>query len=265
MPVSDYKWKSDSIQLSCNCSKLNERANEGIVEREKAPRQGIVLLFYNYTRIKRPSLVVEKLEKFIQENNLELSGKFRFSSEGMNVTFAGSLLDVKKCLLYFVAPHHVPGLLERKDTQDPEQDPGFECLIPGLEKLLGPDSTTSDLIDTLMNWDFKDTSTPSTHFFYSFFKPSDGCIHVFDGLSIKSLPNGLFPGIDHKTLDIPCTSLEIINEMMTQYSKKIHSKVVHLNPKEFHEMLVESRNDPDTLVFDVRYIYITRGTLKLTV
>jgi UPF0176 protein len=104
-------------------------------------------------------------------------------------------------------------------------------LLPGLETLLGV-----DMIEK-----FKEL----------YFKPTKGCKHCFDNLSIK-LVEEICPFGEDVTVTTPF-SIEIVNCIQNNNRRDTHS----LSPLEFHETLQKFKDDDETLVLDTRNYYET--------
>ncbi|KAJ3334571.1 thiosulfate sulfurtransferase (rhodanese)-like domain-containing protein 2, partial [Kappamyces sp. JEL0680] len=200
--------------------------------------EGVVLLFYNYCRLSDPLAVATELDHYILDQLSGIRGKIRIAPEGYNITVAGSRLDMCRMVEYFV--------------QHPD-------LLPGLELLTDAAPQVSSVCLTRPEPD----SALFHRFVYSYFKPSRGCVHAFDRLSIKVLDR-LFDGIDAHYLDIPCSSRQAILQLVTDCQPPgrdstrdapLVQRVVHLPPAQFHQHLVENQSNPDVVVLDTRNYY----------
>ena len=167
------------------------------------PSQGKVILFYAYRPISDP-LELAKLHKSWSDN-LNLYGKVRVSKEGINATLAGPSSSINTYVDYLT------------------DLPDFRTL-----NLSRPTDHESDM----------------DHFAlekrrYDFFKPTEGCGHVFgESISIK-IVDEICP------LGAPelCVFLDPEN------------KPGKLPPKEFHQKLKEMKDRDDVVVLDVRNYY----------
>jgi predicted sulfurtransferase len=87
----------------------------------------------------------------------------------------------------------------------------------------------------------------------SYFKPSSGCQHCFDGLSVK-IVSEICPLGTPAPAPSPY-SLEVVHEILGKQSSI--QQVRSLAPKEFHQVLAKAKDDPDTIVLDTRNYYET--------
>jgi predicted sulfurtransferase len=86
-----------------------------------------------------------------------------------------------------------------------------------------------------------------------YFKPSLGCQHCFDGLSVKIVSEICPLGVEAPT---PSPySLEVAHELLGKQSSI--SQVRSLTPQQFHEEVAKAKHDPDTIVLDTRNYYET--------
>ena len=199
---------------------------------------------------------IQNISDFLKEIclKLEIRGKIRIASEGFNITIGGSF----KAVVEFTSV-----LLKEKGH-----------LFRGIEKLI--QKNLDGEIDTSIRNGLECTSSkeaglclsPLGKFAYYYFKPSEGCQHVFDKLSVTVLRDGrLFEGIRSDLLSIPCTSEQIGNAIYQQtlcknlepkvVDKK--EKVVSLPPDKFHQQLLcelkDSTNANSALLLDCRNYY----------
>lgn len=131
-----------------------------------------------------------------------MTGKVRIASEGINATLAGTDQDIDIYLDWLI-------------TTKPFKDLAH---LAHNEPLLLSDPSTSR---------------------YQFFKPSQGCVHVFSELSIK-LADEICP-LGQKTV------------ILDKLSKSTHRQG-KLAPQEFHEIL-SKRHQDDFLLLDTRNYY----------
>lgn len=131
-----------------------------------------------------------------------MTGKVRIATEGINATLAGTNKDID---LY----------LDWLTTAQPFKD--LEALARRTPLLLS------------------DPSTPR----YKFFKPSQGCVHVFSELSIK-LADEICP-LGQKTV------------VLDKLTKPTHRQG-KLSPEDFHDIL-SKRHQDDFLLLDTRNYY----------
>ncbi|KAJ2992777.1 hypothetical protein HDV02_002864 [Globomyces sp. JEL0801] len=157
-------------------------------------------------------------------HQLNLTGKVRISNEGYNITVAGSTNEINSFIDLF---------LNQSDI-----------LLPGFDLL----ENQKELID---------------QFIFQFFKPTLGCVHVFQNMSVKYVEEICPLNVSKSYWDpqIPCTSLNV--------ARKLHSKnlnptsITHtetdviqtLLPSEYHQLLKSSSHDSNTIILDVRNYY----------
>lgn len=103
-----------------------------------------MILFYKYTRVNDPSYYAREHQERCEQ--LDLQGKVRIASEGINTTLAGKQVDIDAYL----------------------------------DWIIGTDLFTNDERARLIK-----THPDHTKHRYTFFKPSPGCRHVFADLSVK--------------------------------------------------------------------------------
>ncbi|KAJ3271716.1 thiosulfate sulfurtransferase (rhodanese)-like domain-containing protein 2 [Terramyces sp. JEL0728] len=90
-------------------------------------------------------------------------------------------------------------------------------------------------------------------FIIKFFKPSKGCVHVFDGLSVKIVEEICPLGIPSEQLPkIPCTSEKVIDYILNPKVIELGS-VISLPPAEYHQELLNINDD--CLILDTRNYY----------
>ncbi|KAI9208880.1 uncharacterized protein BJ171DRAFT_487549 [Polychytrium aggregatum] len=185
------KGSSDSVALRCQCD-----------------GSGTVILFYKYCAVDDPTDFCKAMERLCAG----LTGKVRISSEGLNVTLAGSDDDIDKFVQAF-ASLPIFG------------DSDWGC------------SSGNTNSDGRLEW------TPQL---YCFFKPSPGCIHVFDSLSIKAVPEICPLGLNN-SVQTPSTMRHLGTDT---------PKLVGLTPPEFHQKLSQALDDPNNyLILDTRNYY----------
>ncbi|KAG0318472.1 thiosulfate sulfurtransferase (rhodanese)-like domain-containing protein 2 [Linnemannia gamsii] len=180
------KYGSDPINLTCQCD----------------PTLGTVILFYAYLPITDP-LALARLHKawFM---DLELCGKVKLATEGINATLSGLTASVNEYI------DRLTALLE------------FESL-----NLSRPATKTSQSDNNLTKKRF------------DFFKPTEGCRHVFgEEASIK---------VVEEICPLGAPELSVYHDPKNKQGK--------LPPKEFHEKLKESERRDDFVVLDVRNYY----------
>ncbi|KAI9312189.1 hypothetical protein BX666DRAFT_1989546 [Dichotomocladium elegans] len=183
------KGGSDPIKLECTCD----------------PGRSQVILFYKYVEVDKPADYAKEHVTLCER--LELTGKVRIGTEGINATLAGSL-DAVEAYLDWIT-----------DT------PLFADSRERLSKSSAP---------------AKDLSTNR----YLFFKPSQGCRHVFSDLSVKVVKE-----------ICPLGRPWVIG--LDQLQDPMHG-IGKLPPHAFHEKLLEHANDNSSLVLDTRNYYESR-------
>ena len=250
---------SDPIDFQCDCLKQPKTVNGEKSIMLPANQTGKVLLFYNYIQIQEPN----KLAVFLQElcSKLEIRGKIRLASEGFNITLGGSF----ESMVEFVS------VLLKKDLALASSGGEQNCIFRGIGQLIKIDlNDDQDLFQDIYEA-FQCTSakraevlSPFGQFVYFFFKPSEGCQHVFEKLSVSVLQDGrLFGGIRSDLLCIPCTSEQLgdiiyqktmSNEPANQKIEK-KDKVVSLLPAEFHSQLLNQVENEDIILLDCRNYY----------
>ena len=144
---------------------------------------------------------------------LQLTGKVRISNEGLNITLAGTTIDIEHYLDWITTT--TPFF-----SSTNKQDDLLLC------KQNNPDQ--QDLRERR----------------YQFFKPSPGCRHVFTDLSIKVVDE-----------ICPLGRPRIVG--LDQLSEA-SDRVKKLEPKEFHEMLLQHQGDSTAVLLDTRNYYESR-------
>ncbi|KAJ1980266.1 hypothetical protein H4R34_002524 [Dimargaris verticillata] len=132
------------------------------VSRECECNQGWVILFYKYldpaqTTVTPDEVYQEAVWQETQGTALGLSGKVRVAQEGLNVTVAGTEAAI---LAYIDAISRRPWLQDEHLADDNDSVNSSQLPQPPFANAVVQRR-------------------------YLFFKPSPGCVHVFDGLSIK--------------------------------------------------------------------------------
>lgn len=103
-------------------------------------------------------------------------------------------------------------------------------------------------------------------FFHLFFKPSKGCCHVFDDLSVKIVREICVFDDTFDTNPIKPHSQKVAENILSRKPSFVHSnskgmeteidhKIHSLSPPQFHEFLLKTQNDPNYLLLDVRNYY----------
>lgn len=161
---------------------------------------GKVLLFYNFIPLFNVEHIAQQLKEL--SATLKISGKIKLSTQGYNVTMAGSLLAVKEFMNYFMQNY-----------------------IPNLQSL------TVEQIEK---------------FRHDFFKPTNGCVHAFDGVRIK-IVNELcqFDGVATNQRQI--TSDRIIASIRGVSCNQLFT----LAPNLFHEEATKA----NVMLLDLRNYY----------
>lgn len=180
------KYGSDPINLTCQCD----------------PALGTVILFYAYLPIADP-LALARLHKawFV---DLELCGKVKLATEGINATLSGLTASVTEYIDRLTAlPEFASLNLSRLETTTPQSN----------------------------------TNLAKKRF--DFFKPTEGCRHVFgEEASIK---------IVEEICPLGAPELSVYHDPKNKQGK--------LPPKEFHEKLKEAEMRDGYVVLDVRNYY----------
>ncbi|KAF9917401.1 hypothetical protein BX616_001119 [Lobosporangium transversale] len=167
------------------------------------PSKGTVILFYVYLPISHP-LDLAKLHKLWSEE-LNFYGKVKVATEGINATLAGSSESIAM---------YIDRLTSHPEFQSLEL---FQPL---------PSASETDQI-SLEERRFK------------FFKPTEGCRHVFDEvISIK---------VVEEICPLGAPELNVYNDPENKRGK--------LTPKEFHQKLKELEGNDDVVILDVRNYY----------
>ncbi|KAJ3253487.1 thiosulfate sulfurtransferase (rhodanese)-like domain-containing protein 2 [Boothiomyces macroporosus] len=90
-------------------------------------------------------------------------------------------------------------------------------------------------------------------FILKFFKPSKGCVHVFDGLSVKIVSEICPLGIPAERLPkIPCTSEKVIDYILNPKIIEL-GNIISLPPAEYHQELLDAGDD--CVILDTRNYY----------
>ncbi|KAG0291665.1 thiosulfate sulfurtransferase (rhodanese)-like domain-containing protein 2 [Linnemannia gamsii] len=180
------KYGSDPINLTCQCD----------------PSLGTVILFYAYLPIADP-LALARLHKDWFAD-LELCGKVKLATEGINATLSGLTASVTEYINRLTALSEFKSLsLSRLKTTSPQS------------------------IDNLTKKRF------------DFFKPTEGCRHVFgEEASIK---------VVEEICPLGAPELSVYHDPKNKQGK--------LPPKEFHEKLKEAEMRDGYVVLDVRNYY----------
>ncbi|KAI8825837.1 uncharacterized protein EV422DRAFT_503203 [Fimicolochytrium jonesii] len=185
------------------------------------PSSGLVLLFYRYTHIRSPTRLAEEFEHLC--GALDMTGKIRVSAEGINITVAGKTNDVERFI----------GTVSEWDVL-------ARC---GVDK--GEDGETEEVESRRR----------------MFFKPSEGCEHVFDGLSVKVVdevcPFGV-KGWSPKGLIVEDTKHGAHEDADGPTPPATSSGAESLRPSAFHSLLQHALANPEThLILDTRNHYET--------
>ncbi|KAJ3322463.1 thiosulfate sulfurtransferase (rhodanese)-like domain-containing protein 2 [Boothiomyces sp. JEL0866] len=90
-------------------------------------------------------------------------------------------------------------------------------------------------------------------FIVKFFKPSKGCVHVFDGLSVKIVAEICPLGVSaDKLANIPCTSEKVIDYILNPKIVEL-GNITSLPPAEYHQELLNAGDD--CVILDTRNYY----------
>ncbi|KAJ1924387.1 hypothetical protein IWQ60_005229 [Tieghemiomyces parasiticus] len=221
------KLASDAVAFSCDCP------------------SGRVILFYHYLSAARRATLAAAgpshnngwVYRMAEEQETlarrwGLTGKIRVAPEGLNITLGGTDAAITRYVGYMV--QH-PWLAPEKAETGPQLYP--------LRDVNDPDDAESLPIPPLTP-PFRTEAERRRHLF---FKPSPGCAHVFDTLSVKVVPE-LCP------LGRPDLAARDINDRQHR-----------LDPPAFHRALQEARTathakpgSPETIVLDARNYYESR-------
>ncbi|KAI8646235.1 Rhodanese-like domain-containing protein [Parasitella parasitica] len=163
------------------------------------PENSKVILFYKYTLVKDPV----KFALDHQHYCANMTGKIRIASEGINATLAGSNQDIDRYLDWLT--------------------------------LSQPFNNAEDSLKHSESLRLDNTSTVR----YKFFKPSQGCSHVFSELSIKLVDE-----------ICPLGQTTVVLEKL-QKPDHDHGK---LSPSDFHNILAKRHQD-DYILLDTRNYY----------
>ncbi|KAF9142482.1 thiosulfate sulfurtransferase (rhodanese)-like domain-containing protein 2 [Linnemannia schmuckeri] len=172
------------------------------------PALGTVILFYAYLPITDP-LALARLHKawFM---DLELYGKVKLATEGINATISGLSASITEYI------DRLTALPEFKSLN-------LSCLATTTSQHSGD----NDINPTLKKRRF------------DFFKPTEGCRHVFGEEASIKLVEEICP--------LGAPELSVYHDPKNKEGK--------LPPKEFHEKLKESEGRDDYVVLDVRNYY----------
>ncbi|KAJ3070243.1 hypothetical protein HK102_006723, partial [Quaeritorhiza haematococci] len=145
------KGRSDPVRLTCDCN-----------------GSGQVLLFYRYTEVPVPDSLAQHQHELC--TRLNMTGKIRISSEGMNVTVAGN-------------PESVAEYMDETSSLDVLMDLGLSraSLMNGERDGEGEQRREGENGIHCVKFSKKDWERKRK----DFFKPSPGCRHVFENLSVK--------------------------------------------------------------------------------
>ena len=182
----------DPICLTCQCD----------------PELGTLMLLYSYLTFSEP-ISISRLFK-IWFTVLELCGKVKLATEGINATLSGLSASVIEYIDRLTAL------------------PEFESL-----NLSRPATTTSQ------HNNYTDIDATLKRKRFTFFKPTEGCRHVFgEEASIK---------IVEEICPLGAPELSVYHDPKNKQGK--------LPPEEFHAKLKESEGRDDYVVLDVRNYY----------
>ncbi|KAI9293592.1 hypothetical protein K502DRAFT_325246 [Neoconidiobolus thromboides FSU 785] len=218
---------SDSITYHCNC----------------APDQGRVVLFYIYFNLTNVIEFHEQQQTLLKD--LNLLGKLKISQEGLNITLAGSQLNVNSYISW-ICNYLV-------DNKIFPVAPDLKLLLTSIEEKEVVDESeinknSLNILDCLVENDkykLSDDIRFWTPLKKAFFKPSDGCEHVFDKLSIKIVDEICPFQVENKDFKL---DLEWKNDLEKERIERIK-----LKPREFHFLIKEKKDDG--LILDVRNYY----------
>ncbi|KAG0271380.1 thiosulfate sulfurtransferase (rhodanese)-like domain-containing protein 2 [Linnemannia exigua] len=185
------KYGSDPINLTCQCD----------------PALGTVILFYAYLPISDPLALARVHKTWFQD--LELCGKVKLATEGINATLSGLSASVTEYI--------------DRLTSLPEFE--FLKLSRQAQHITQQNSGETDAALKKRRFDF--------------FKPTEGCRHVFgEEASIK---------VVDEICPLGAPELSVYHDPKNKPGK--------LPPWEFHEKLKESEGRDDFVVLDVRNYY----------
>lgn len=203
--------KSDSIGLSCSCDQSSSS----------------VLLFYHYFS-KTPLLSIDSL--------------FSSLSSSPSLSPSTSPLTEKE---KWNAVNNAIALFQKKICEERGMrgkirvgKEGFNITVAG-----GNEEIQSYIKECISHWSFSYLSLHSQQQIDQFFKPSPGCIHVFDSLSVKVVEEITPFGEGKEGIYEP-----------KDWEKSIH----YLTPAEFHErIMARNRGESEDIVLDTRNHYET--------
>lgn len=186
------KYGSDPINLTCQCD----------------PAFGTVILFYAYLPISDPMTIARLHKAWFAD--LELCGKVKLATEGINATLSGLSASVTEYIDRLTAL------------------PEFESLNLSRSASSASQNNCNTEIDTTLKRKR-----------FNFFKPTEGCRHVFgEEASIK---------VVEEICPLGAPELSVYHDPKNKQGK--------LPPKEFHAKLKESEGRDDYVVLDVRNYY----------